>query len=212
MTKKYFIMLPVLLFFAVTVRSQTIVQLTEQLDLDIQKLAGLKTILQDMYKDYEAINKGYTAIRDISEGNFNLHSNFLNGLLLVSPVIRGCPRIIDVVNAEFSIVSEYKAALSRFRADKHFTMQELDDIGSIYASLLQKSLQSVDELAMVITDGQLRMTDAQRLQAIDQVYSAIMQQLSRLRQFNSRTALLAIQRLKESNDAETLKTIYGITH
>jgi len=211
--KKCVLMLPmVLLLSTSSVRSQTIAQLVEQLSLDVQKLTELKTILSDMYKDYEVINKGYTDIKNIAAGNFNLHKVFLDGLLLVSPAVRNYPRIVDIVNAEFRIVSEYKSASNRFRIDPHFTLSELNYMSDTYNALFQRSLKAIEELTMVLTDGQLRTSDAQRLQAIDRVYSDITGQLGFLRRFNNNTSILAIQRLKAVNDIETLKTIYGITN
>lgn len=191
-------------------RSQSISDLITQLLLDAQKLTELKGILRDMYTSYEVIDKGYTEIKNISEGNFNLHKAFLDGLLAISPAVQQDTRILDIINAEYSIVSEYKAASTRFHTDGHFTPQELDYICDTYAALFQKSLKAIDELTMVITAGQLRMSDAQRLQAIDRVYADIMGQLGFLRQFNNTASIQAIQRAKEGNDIGTLKLIYGI--
>src|SRR5258706_6035815 len=110
--KKHLLILPITLLSFANARSQTIAQLVEQLSLDVQKLTQLKTILSDMYKDYEVIDKGYTDIRNIAAGNFNLHKAFLDGLLLVSPAVRDYPRIINILNAEYSFVTEYQAANS----------------------------------------------------------------------------------------------------
>jgi hypothetical protein len=210
--KKLFIVAPMVLLLSLGSKAQSITQLIEQLTLDVQKLSELKIILSDMYKDYEVIDKGYTNIKNIAEGNFNLHKAFLDGLMVISPTVRNYPRIVDIINAEYSIVSEYKAAYKRFSSDGHFTLQELNYLNNTYSTLFQRSLQCIDELALVMTDNELRMSDDQRLQAIDRVYSDITGQLSFLRQFNNRTSIQAIQRLKEANDIETLKTIYGITN
>jgi hypothetical protein len=64
---------------------------------------------------------------------------------------------------------------------------------------------------MVITANQLRMSDAERLRAIDRVYTDITGQLGLLRTFNNNTSVQAIQRAREANDVSTLKSIYGIT-
>jgi hypothetical protein len=203
------------LFLALTLatgpaRAQSISDLLTQLVLDAQKLSQLKGILRDMVTGYEVIDKGYTAIKNIAAGNFSLHKVFLDGLLAISPAVRRYSRIADILNAEYSIVSEYKAASSRWNADGHFTSQELGYISDTYSALFRKSLQCIDELSLSITADQLRMSDAQRLQAIDRVYADITGQLGFLRQFNNNTSIQAIQRSKETNDIGTLKSIYGI--
>ena len=60
-------------------------QEAQQLLLNWEKLTQFKKILKDMYAGYKIVYKGYTTIKDISEGNFDLHRDFLDGLLQVSP-------------------------------------------------------------------------------------------------------------------------------
>jgi hypothetical protein len=209
--KKYGILIGMgLLLGTGSTQAQTITQLTEQIVLDTEKLASLKSILQDMYKAYTIINAGYTDIKNISEGTFNLHKAFLDALLAVSPAVQNYGRVVDIINAEYAIVAEYKAAYSQFSADGHFTIQELDYMNTIYTNLFNRSLSCLNELTMVITANQLRMSDAERLRAIDRVYADITGQLSLLRTFNNNTSIQAIQRSREANDIGTLKSIYGI--
>jgi len=210
--KKYILLIVMgMLAGSGAIQAQTIPQLVEQILLDTEKLASLKSILQDMYKAYTIINSGYTDIKNISQGTFNLHKAFLDALLAVSPAVQNYGRVVDIINAEYSIVAEYKAAYSQFSADGHFTIQELDYMNTVYTNLFDQSLTCLNELTMVITANQLRMSDAERLRAIDRVYKDITGQLSLLRTFNNDTSIQAIQRAREANDIRTLKSIYGIT-
>ena len=45
----------------------------EELALDIEKLAQFKQILSDMKKGYTILSGGYNTIKNLSQGNFNLH-------------------------------------------------------------------------------------------------------------------------------------------
>lgn len=191
-------------------RGQTIADLATQLVLDTEKLTSMKSTLQELYKGYEVLDKGYTNIRNIAEGNFNLHKLFLDGLLVVSPAVQKAPRILDILNAEYSLVSEYKAASGRYPGGGPFTAQELDYIIGVYSTLLQRSLQSLEELTMVITADELRMSDAQRLQVVDRVYADVSGQLAFLRQFDNGLAIQAAQRTKEANAVNALKLLYGL--
>jgi hypothetical protein len=193
-----------------SLQAQSILQLTEELVLDIQKLAGLKSTLQDMYKAYTILDKGYSDIKNIVQGNFNLHKVFMDGLLSVSPAVQNYGRVVDIINTEYTIVSEYKAAYRQFSGNGHFTIQELDYMNTVYTNLFNRSLTCLNELAMVITASQLRMSDAERLRAIDRVYMDITGQLRVLRSFNNSTSVQAVLRAREANDIGTLKSIYGI--
>lgn len=182
----------------------------QQLLLNWEKLAQFKEILQNMYDGYKILHQGYTAVKDISEGNFTLHKTFLDGLLQVNPAVKKYKRIADIINYQLNIIKYCKAAFNQFKEDKQFTIEEINYLGKVYKNLLEQSLKSLDELTLVITAGKLRMTDDERLQAIDQIYSSIEDQHSFLKDFNSNTALLSLQRKSEQAQIKTSRSISGL--
>ena len=127
----------------------------QQLLLDVQKLAQLKGILSDMYKGYQVVSSGYETIKNISEGNFNLHQLFLDGLLAVSPAVQNYKRIADIINDQILIVKEYKNAFNQIKMDANFTIEEIAYLGKVYSNLFNASLKDIDELIMVITASTL---------------------------------------------------------
>lgn len=72
----------------------------EQLLLNVQKLSQLKQMLADLKKGYETLYKGYSTIKDISEGNFNLHQIFLDGLFRVRPAVRNYKKVGDIISLQ----------------------------------------------------------------------------------------------------------------
>jgi DNA repair ATPase RecN len=182
----------------------------ERLILDIEKLSQLKSILSDLYKGYEILKTGYTTIKDISEGNFNLHKTFLDGLLAVSPVVQKYERVADIIDLQARIVKEYKSAMNRYRQNVHFNPDELEYIGNIYSNLVDKSVKNLENLISVLTAGELRMNDAQRLKSIDGIYADTKDQFLFLRHFDNSTDLLAMNRSNEANDIQTLRNLHGI--
>ena len=182
----------------------------ERLILDIEKLSQLKSILSDLYKGYEILKTGYTTIKDISEGNFNLHKAFLDGLLAVSPVVQEYERVADIIDLQARIVKEYKSAMNRYRQNVHFNPDELEYIGNIYSNLVDKSVKNLENLISVLTAGELRMNDAQRLKSIDGIYADTKNQFLFLRHFDNSTDLLAMNRSNEANDIQTLRNLHGI--
>ena len=184
-------------------------QEAQQLLLDWEKLTQFKKILKDMYDGYKIIHKGYTTIRDISSGNFSLHKNFLDELMEVSPAVKEYKRIADIINYQLLIVKQYKAAFKQFKEDKNFTLEEINYISKVYSNLFNESVKNLDELAMVITAGKLRMSDDERLQAIDRIYAGIEDQFSFLQDFNSSTSYLSLQRQSEQTDIDMSRKILG---
>jgi DNA repair ATPase RecN len=182
----------------------------QQLLLNVEKLAQFKKILKNMKDAYKIIFKGYTAVKDLSQGNFNLHKTFLDGLMEISPAVKKYKRIADIFKYQLRITKEYKAAYNQFRDDKQFTPQEIEYVGKVYSNLFNETLKSLEELAMVITAGKLRMSDDERLQAIDKIYETVVDQYSFLNEFNNNTSILSLQRKSEQTEIKMSRIINGI--
>lgn len=181
----------------------------EQLILDVQKLSQFKQILSDMKTAYTVIMQGYETVRDISQGDFNLHKVFLDGLMAVSPVVKNYKKATDIVSMQLNILSEYKSAYNRFKSANLFNPDELIYIGNVYSNLLDETLKNLSDLTTVVTADQLRMSDAERLSAIDKLYDDTLDKLTFLRSFNNNTSMLAVQRQKELNEAKTVQGFYS---
>lgn len=182
----------------------------QQLLLNVEKLAQLKSILQKMYDGYTIISNGYQTIKNISEGNFNIHDLFLDGLLQVSPAVQKYKRVTDIIQYQIRLVKEYQQAFQHFKEDKNFTVAEIEYIGSVYKNLFNQSVDNLDDLLMVITARKLRMSDDERIKAIDHIFSNIEEQLSFLRYFNSNAYVISLQRSVERKDVDMSRTIFGI--
>ncbi len=193
-----------------SLKAQSIAQDIEQLTLDYEKLAQMKSILKEMYKGYEVVSTGYSNVKNVTQGNFNLHEAFLNGLLAVSPAVRNYKRITDIINNQAEIIKEYKEAYAIFKKDPNFNFDELNYISGVYNNLINESVKNLDALTMVITAGKLRMSDDERLKAIDKIADDTGEKLSFLRSFNNDTQIQALQRAKERNDLQTVQQLYGV--
>src|SRR6185312_854186 len=206
--KKCIVMVWFILF---SFSGQVVAQSTEiqQLLLNVEKLAQLKKILSNMKQGYDIVSNGYSAIKDISKGNFNLHEAFLDGLMQVSPTVRKCKKVGEIIIFQTQLVKEYKSAFRRFDASNLFNANEIKYMGNVYTNLFNKSLQNLDELTMVITEGKLRMSDDERLNAIDRIYIDMGDKLAFLRTFNKENNVLAIQRGREMVDTKISKKLNG---
>ena len=185
-------------------------QEAKQLLLDVEKLAQLKNILTDLKKGYEIVSGGYTAIKNISEGNFNLHNVFLSSLLEVSPTVKKYKRIADIVSTQLRIVSGYKTALRQLKESGKFTVNEISYIQNVYSNLFNQSLKNLDALATIVTAGKMRMSDDERLSAIDNVWKEVDNEYNFLQHFNNQAKVLALQRAKEQNDISTINQLYNV--
>lgn len=185
-------------------------QEAQQLLLNVEKLAQLKQLLNDMYKGYEVVCSGYNTVRDISKGNFKLHEVFLDKLMEVSPAVKQYRKVGEIIHYQTKLVKEYKVAFQQFKISKLFNDSEISYMDDIYGRLIKESAQNLDELIMVITAGKLRMTDEERIKAIDRIFLDMEDKLVFLRSFNKGTQVLAVQRGREKVETEISRKLHGL--
>jgi hypothetical protein len=207
MSRKAFTIL-ILMMTAYDGRSQT--DEAAQLLLNWEKLQQLEEILENMYVGYRVLDKGYTTIKDISEGNYKIHQAFLDGLMAVNPTVRNYRRVPMIISYQRLLLEEYKRAWQRFKADPNFTVDEILYMENVYNFLFSSSVRNLEELAMIVAATRLRMNDDERMHAIDMIFYDIESKVMFLRRFNNSTQLLAIQRAKERGDEETVKKLYEV--
>lgn len=182
----------------------------QQLILNVQKLAQLKSILQNMYDGYKVVSNGYNTIKNISQGNYSLHQAFFDRMLEVSPAVKKYKRIADVISYQKKIMQEHNLAFNYFMGSGSFTSNELSYMKGVYKNLFAQSVKALDELLMVVTASNLRMSDDERLAAIDNIFEDMEDKLSFLRSFNNSSKMLAVQRNKEQAEIDMMKTLRGI--
>jgi hypothetical protein len=210
---KKILILP-LLIAAITVytaspaKAQSVADLVQELTLDYQKLAGMKSTLNHMYSGYNVLTRGYNAVKGVSMDNFNLHKTFLDAQLLVSPGVRAYPRARDIIRNQQDVIIAYRSAKSSYAGSDLLTPAERNFLSAVYERLTQASADDLDELNRVTTDSQLRMTDAERLAAIDRLYLQSTDQLGYLRKFNEQLAGMIRQRQAYRNDRQNVNSLY----
>lgn len=199
-----------LLLFCLFTRLGAQTQEATQLILNYEKLKQLEEILDNMYKGYKILTKGYNRIKDIAEGNYSLHQVFLDGLFAVNPSVAKYKRIPDIIRYQSLLIEEYKRAFNRFKNDSNLTPDEVKYLERVYSYLVKQSLRNLEELTMIVTANKLRMSDDERIQSIDRIYFDIENKLSFLRYFNSSTQVLVAQRAKENSEVDAVKKLYEV--
>ncbi|MCD8739337.1 TerB family tellurite resistance protein [Mucilaginibacter roseus] len=200
----------IMALFVITIKAQAQSDELQQLLLNLEKLTQFKAILSDMKKGYQIYQQGYGTISNLSKGNFNLHNVYLTGLMAVNPAVRNNPRVGQIIGQQSDLLSEYKRFKSLFLQSGTFNIQELNYISNVYDKLVKQSNDQIDDLANVTTAGKLRMSDDDRLRAIDRIFTSSTDQLQFLRYFNRKAVILSLQRSKALNETETLKRLYGL--
>ncbi len=182
----------------------------QQLTMDLEKLAQMKSMLSSMYKGYTTLTNGYNQITSLAKGNFDLHKNYLDGLLAISPTVRKYKKIESIISTQLLLVKESKAFYSKIRTNGLFNSNELIQVNEQYNQIINSSLRNLDELSVVLTPGALRMQDDERIAAIDRMDLEMQAALKELRSFNETKNAVLIARQRIQRDVNISRQIIGI--
>ena len=176
----------------------------------LQQIAALKVYLGYAKKGYTIVTNGVNTIRNIKNGDLNLHRDFFNSLKNVNPSIRKYAKAADIIAYQVKIIKQTKITIQQIRETKQFTETELDYCKQVFDNLLDECMKTVEELILIITSGNLEMKDDERLKRIDKLYADVQEKYSFTCAFSEDMGLLAIQRLGEQMEINRSKLINGI--
>jgi len=182
------------------------------MDLMIQRIQNNTIKLQNIQKQLEnQLSKlKLTEIAEWSEKTRAIYDQYFKELWEVKNLITTYKRVRQVIEQQAALVKEYKRAWQLVQQDQNFSPQEIDYIYKVYSGILDESIKNISELDLVIGAFVTQMSDAKRLEIINQVSQKIEQNYTDLTQFTNQNAVLSIQRAKGTYDILLLKRMYGI--
>lgn len=187
-------------------------KVVKAIDLKVQRLQNQTIWLQNAQKVIEnQLSKlKLGEISEWTDRQRKLYSSYYDELVRVKSVISTYKRVRDLVGTQTAIVQEYNWASGLFKKDKHFSASELLHMEEIYEGILKESMKNIDQVFVVISLFKTQMSDAKRLELINEAAIKIEQNFSDLRAFNDQNIVLSIQRSKSILETKQLKEVYEI--
>lgn len=181
-------------------------------DLKIQRLQNKTIWLQNAQKVVENTMSELklNEITDWVEKQRTLYRDYYDELWQVKNVISYYHRVKEITSKQVQLVAEYKRAWALFRQDKHFTADEIKYMGKVYTGILDESVKNIDQIFLVVNSFATQMSDAKRLEIINNAYAQVESNYSDLKAFNRENVLVSLQRAKTKNDVAVVKDLYGL--
>ena len=191
---------------------QAITKVTVAVDLKIQRLQNKTIWLQNAQKVLE--NKmselKLTEISDWVEKQRAQYANYFDELWRIKTALAYYQRVKDIIEKQLQLVNEYKGAWALFKQDKNFTADEMDYMQEVYNGMMDESVKNLDQLSFVINAFVTQMSDAKRMEIINEVDHNLDENLTDMREFNNQNKMMSLQRASEKGDIETVKKLYGL--
>ena len=140
------------------------------IDLKVQRLQNNTIWLQNAQKTVE--NKMQELkLREISdwvEKQRKLYAGYYEELWKVKSAITYSQKVKDIIHKQVQLVKEYKQASTLFKQDKHFSVDEIGYMEKVYSGIINESIKNLDQLYLVINSFVTQMSDAKRLELINE--------------------------------------------
>lgn len=181
-------------------------------DLKIQRIQNQTIWLQNAQKVVENMmsETKLNEITDWVEKQRTLYKDYYEELWKVKNVISYYHRIKEITSKQVQLVSEYKRAWALFKQDRNFTAGELEYMGNVYNGILDESVKNLDQIFLVINSFSTQMSDAKRIEIINNAYNQVETNYTDLKAFNQQNVLMSLQRAKSKNDISVVKALYGL--
>lgn len=191
---------------------QAIIKAIKAADLAIQREQNKVIWLQNAQKTIEnTMSKlRLNEISDWTEKQRGQYQKYYDELWRVKALISYYQRIREITKKQVAIVKEFERTWSLLRNDKHFTTDEILYMGRVYTGMLEETVRNIDYMMLVVNSFKTQMSDAKRLELLNETADRVDQNYDDLRQFNRENMRLTLSRTTSDNDREYIKRLYEI--
>lgn len=171
----------------------------------LEQVLALKMYAGYLQKGYEVARSGLGVVRDLSNGEFSLHSAFISGLKKVNPAIGNSVRVAEILEMQLGMGRAFRGLeeLEFLNAANRLY------IASVRGMVWAECLVDLEELLLVVTSGSVELGDAERLERLDKVYLSMREKSAFAQYFCSQVMALAAGRALELRDLREIGGGYG---
>ena len=191
---------------------EAVTKVIKAVDLKIQRIQTETIWLQEAQKEAENIMSKLRLdeIRDWVQRQKDLYGDYFQELWKVKQVLADYHKVAEIIQRQKDILAAYQRGLALFRQDQHFTPAELEQIEAMFAGILTESGKNLDRLITLVTSFTTQMADQKRMELIDGVAVGMEKNYSDLETFTGTTAQLSLARVRDENDYQFIKKLYGL--
>jgi len=174
------------------------------------QIAVLQALGATSQEDYAALENGLTDIGTIHGAEYALHQGYFASLVAVNASVAGMPEVADIMTAVPAGLGSLSAAIGRWSLKGGMTSGELAAVTGLDSSFGSLGLSELQALQVVLTAGQLTMSDAERMARVRALDRAVREQYVFIQQTCAEGDLLVAQRRQAAGQVGAVFGTYGM--
>lgn len=175
----------------------------------LRQIAELQSYIALAGKGYGIVTDGLKFIGDLKNGRFSLDKDYFSSLENISPTVRNDEDITGTI-MRYNDIRMLREKSKKIGQSQYLQASEREYIERVWANLLSKCKEDMNQLEALTTPGKYRMKESERINAIHKVYQSVQSKYDFACQFYHEASILTIQRMREKADVGTLKKLYDI--
>lgn len=191
---------------------QAAIKAIKAADLAIQRQQNKVIWLQNAQKVIEnAMSKlKLTEISEWTDKQREQYQKYFDELWRVKALISYYKRIGEITKKQVLLVKEFQRTWALLKNDKHFRADEIEYMAKVYTGILNETLKNVDQMMLIVNSLKTQMSDAKRLELINEAAARVDENYNDLRQFNKENTILSLSRARTDQERDYVKHIYGV--
>ena len=172
----------------------------------LEQIAALQVYLGYAKKGYELVGSGLRTVKDLTNGEFSLHSAFISSLSTVSPFVRDQVKVAQIMAYQLEMLKCFNGI--RSGDDCLLSASNLMYVLCVRAKVFAECSADLQELILVATPGLVEMDDHERISRIDKLYVSMQDKASFTRTFCADVSGLSGSRKREALGIDFLNRAY----
>lgn len=169
-------------------------------------------LVQNIQQAVQSSSTAMNMIKNVNESVkiFQQGKEYYDALKSVSLLIKDARKVKLTIEMVGEITQIYVGGFNKMVSDPNFTVSELAAISSGYAKLLVESNSLITDLKSIVTGNNgLSMSDNERMDIIDQIYTRMRDYRNLTRYYTNKSISVSYVRSREKGNMAMVKSLYG---
>lgn len=172
----------------------------------LQQIAALQVLSTYLKQGYQVAHNGLGSISGSLGSENSLHSGYYNRMEVAGAPVKNSDQVKEILSWQKDILN-ILAAINQING---LSADEKTYLGNVRISVLRDCDLQISTLQNIITDGKVKMSDADRLALIGKIHTTMQENYHFAMGFTNQAKAYAVQRQREQNDVLVAKQINGI--
>lgn len=172
----------------------------------LQQIAALQIFSGYLKQGYQIAHNGLDSVSGSLKIEYGLHGTYYHRMKTAGPLVKNNAMVKEIMAWQQDIL-EQLAAISQING---MTRAEKSYLEQVRAAVLKDCDQQLNTLQLVVSDGTIEMSDADRIALVTRIHTAMMANYRFAAGFAAQAELYVTRRQQEQNQINAVKQIYGI--